>query len=141
MAKKLGGAKDIYDNKAMLTYLHTLTMDTDVTPKEEDRISQRTKRFEWEGNQLFQRLHRGETRVVPPPNGREELVLHIHEDFGHYGVRRTHNFLQHHYWWKGMKVDTQHLVARCKVCDQVRASFNAPMHELQPFPIMGLGYW
>jgi hypothetical protein len=26
------------------------------------------------------------------------------------------------------------------VCDRVRASFNAPMPQLQPLPIMGLGY-
>jgi hypothetical protein len=26
------------------------------------------------------------------------------------------------------------------VCDRVRASFNVPMPQLQPLPIMGLGY-
>jgi hypothetical protein len=31
-------------------------------------------------------------------------------------------------------------MARCVVCDHVRASFNAPMPHLQPLPIMGLGY-
>jgi len=32
-------------------------------------------------------------------------------------------------------------VSRCVVCDWVRASFNTPTPQLQPLPIMGLGYW
>jgi hypothetical protein len=32
------------------------------------------------------------------------------------------------------------MVARCVVCDRVRASFNVPMPQLQPLSIMGLGY-
>jgi hypothetical protein len=39
-----------------------------------------------------------------------------------------------------MQLQVQALVARCVVCDCVRVSFNAPMPQLQPLPIMGLGY-
>jgi hypothetical protein len=39
-----------------------------------------------------------------------------------------------------MQLQVQALVARCMVCNRVRASFNAPMPQLQPLPIMGLGY-
>jgi hypothetical protein len=39
-----------------------------------------------------------------------------------------------------MQLQVQALVARCVVCDRVQASFNAPMPQLQPLPIMGLGY-
>ena len=39
-----------------------------------------------------------------------------------------------------MHIDVQQFVARCKVCDRVRASFNAPSPHLHPLPIMGLGY-
>jgi hypothetical protein len=39
-----------------------------------------------------------------------------------------------------MQLQVQALVAQCVVCDYVRASFNAPMPQLQPLPIMGLGY-
>jgi hypothetical protein len=48
--------------------------------------------------------------------------------------------LQIHYWWRGMQQQVQAMVARCVVCDRVRASFNTPMPQLQPLPIMGLGY-
>ena len=39
-----------------------------------------------------------------------------------------------------MHNDVQQFVSRCGVCDRVRASFNAPTPQLQPLPIMGLGY-
>jgi hypothetical protein len=39
-----------------------------------------------------------------------------------------------------MQQQLQAMVARCVVCDRVCASFNAPMPQLQPLPIMGLGY-
>jgi hypothetical protein len=69
-----------------------------------------------------------------------KLIKHAYEDLGHFGVRRTYSLLQIHYWWRGMQLQVQALVARCVVCDRVRASFNAPMPQLQPLPIMGLGY-
>lgn len=138
MSKKLGGAKDIYNDEMMLAYLCTFTMNMDVTPKVRDCILQLAKRFEWEGNQLVWKLHGGEKCVVLPPNGREELILRLLEDLDHYGVRKMHKLLQHHYWWKGMQVDIQRLIA--KVCDWVRALLNVPMPKSQPLPIMGLGY-
>jgi hypothetical protein len=69
-----------------------------------------------------------------------KLIKHAHEDLGHFGVQRTYNLLQIHYWWRGMQLQVQALVARCVVCNRVRASFNALMPQLQPLPIMGLGY-
>jgi hypothetical protein len=39
-----------------------------------------------------------------------------------------------------MQLQVQALVARCVVCDRMRASFNSPMPQLQPLPIMGVGY-
>jgi hypothetical protein len=83
----------------------------------------------------------GTKKVVPAPEERVKLIKHAHEDLGHFGVQRTYSLLQIHYWWRGMQQQVQAMVARCVVCDRVRASFNAPMPQLQPLPIMGLGYW
>jgi hypothetical protein len=69
-----------------------------------------------------------------------KLIKHAHEDLGHFGVQRTYSLLHIHYWRRGMQLQVQALVARCVVCDRVRASFNAPMPQLQPLPILGLGY-
>ena len=111
-----------------------------MTPKKRDRILQRSKRFEWKGAHLLRRMPDGGKRVVPRPQEREKLVLHIHEELGHFGVKRTYSLLQSQYWWVGMQTDVQRIVARCQVCDRVWASFNAPTSTLQPLPIMGLGY-
>ena len=35
--------------------------------------------------------------MVLPPNGGEELVLHLHEDLDHYGVHKMHELLEHLY--------------------------------------------
>jgi hypothetical protein len=69
-----------------------------------------------------------------------KLIKHVHKDLGHFGARRTYSLLQIHYWWPGMQSQVQALVAQCVVCDRVRVSFNAPMPQLQPLPIMGLSY-
>ena len=39
-----------------------------------------------------------------------------------------------------MHAHVQQFVAKCMVCDRVRASFNTPSPQLHPLPIMGLGY-
>ena len=39
-----------------------------------------------------------------------------------------------------MQIDVQQIIARCQVCDRIRALFNAPTPILQPLSIMGLGY-
>ena len=64
----------------------------------------------------------------------------MHEELGHYGVKRTYSLLQTEYWWQGMHQEVQQFVAKCMVCDRVRASFNAPTPQSCPLPIMGLGY-
>jgi hypothetical protein len=115
----------------------------DVDPwstKERDRVLQRAKRFVWERTHLLRLWPDGNKKVVPAPEERVKLIKHAHEDLGHFGVRRTYSLLQIHYWWRGMQQQVQAMVARCVVCNRVRASFNAPMPQLQPLPIMGLGY-
>jgi hypothetical protein len=135
-----GGAKDIYEDGPVLEYLRSMELPSEVTSKERYWILQRAKRFEWEGVHLLRKIPDGRKRVVPKPSEREKLVLHVHEELGHFGVKRTYSLLQNQYWWVGMQSAVQRLVSRCKVCDRVRASFNAPTPTLQPLPIMGLGY-
>lgn len=77
---------------------------------------------------------------MPKPLERERLTQQVHEELGHFGIKRTHSLFQTQYWWVGMQGQVQQTVARCQVCDRVRASFNAPTPILQPLPIMDLGY-
>ena len=78
--------------------------------------------------------------MVQRPQDCDKLVLHIHKGLGHFGVKKTYSLLQSHYWWMDMQTDVQQIVARCQVCDRVRALFNAPPHVLQPLFTMDLGY-
>jgi hypothetical protein len=48
--------------------------------------------------------------------------------------------LRDQYWWIGMYQQVVAYVGRCEVCDRVRSSFNTLSPQLQPLPIMGLGY-
>jgi hypothetical protein len=135
-----GGAKDIFEDEDVMLYLKTGKTKANWSSKERDWVLQRAKQFVWEGT-YFQRLWpNGTKKVVPIPEDRVKLIKHAHEDLGHFGVQRRYSLLQIHYWWRGMQLQVQALVARCVVCDGVQASFNAPMLQLQPLPIMGLGY-
>ena len=78
--------------------------------------------------------------MVPRPDQRAQLVRQVHEELGHFGVRRTHSMLRNQYWWVGMHREVAAYVGRCEVCDRVRSSFNTLSPQLKPLPIMGLGY-
>lgn len=116
-----------------------------ITSKERDRILHRAKRFEWERDYLLKRLLDGGKRVIPKPQDREKLVLHIHEGLRHFGVKKTYSFLQTQYWWvreykSSLQTHVQCTVVKCQACHTIRPSFNAPTFILQPLSIMGLGY-
>ena len=43
--------------------------------------------------------------------------------------------LKRQYWWEGMKRDVTNFVAKCMVCQQVKAEHQRPSGLLQPLPI------
>jgi hypothetical protein len=48
--------------------------------------------------------------------------------------------LRGQYWWTGMYQQVVAYVGRCEVCNMVKSSFKTLSPQLQPLPIMGLGY-
>ncbi|CAM6086541.1 unnamed protein product [Calypogeia fissa] len=132
--------RDVHHDQMVLEFLRTSMVPGLASAKEKDRVFQRAKRYRLEGRHILRVWEDGRVRVIPHPSQRTRIVLHAHEELGHYGVKRTYSLLQGQYWWRGMHMDVQQLVARCMVCDRVRASFNAPTPQLHPLPIMGLGY-
>ena len=111
---------------------------------ERDRIGHRITRFRWENGLLFRLWSDGTRRIVPRPDQRASLVRQVHEELGHFGIRRTHSMLRGQYWWTGMYQQVAAYVGRCEVCDRVRSSFNTLSPQLQPLPIMGwatAGHW
>jgi transposase InsO family protein len=131
---------DVWKDQGVLYRLQHGQFLHDTTPQERDRIVHRMARFHWEGGLVFRRWPDGSRRVVPRPDQRLQLVRQVHEDLGHFGVRRTHSMLQGQYWWMGMQQEVATYVGRCEVCDRVRSNFNTLSPQLQPLPIMGLGY-
>jgi hypothetical protein len=132
-----GGAKDIFEDVDVMKYLKDGEVKVTWSTKERDRVLQHAKRFVWERTHLLRLWPDGTKKVVPVPEERVKLIKHA---LGYFGVRRTYSLLQIHYWWRGMQQQVQAMVAQCAVCDRVQASFNAPMPQLQPLPIMRLGY-
>ena len=92
--------------------------------KERDRIAHRIARFHWKNGLVFRRWPNRTRKVVPRPDQRAQLVRQVHEELGHFGIRRTHSMLRNQYWWVGMHQEVAAYVGRCEVCDRVRSSFN-----------------
>jgi transposase InsO family protein len=131
---------DIWEDLPVLHKLQQGTYPLSISAMERDRIGHRITRFRWNNGLLFRMWPDGTRRIVPRPDQRASLVRQVHEELGHFGIRRTHSLLRSQYWWTGMYQQVVAYVGRCEVCDRVRSSFNTLSPQLQPLPIMGLGY-
>ncbi len=133
-------AMDVWKDNGLLYRLQQGEFPPNITYQERDRITHRMARFRWKDDLIFRIWLDGTRRVVPRPTQRFQLIQQVHEDLGHFGVRRTHAMLRGQYWWIGMHQEVTTYVGRCGVCDRVRSSFNTLSPQLRPLPIMGLGY-
>ena len=53
----------------------------------------------------------------------------------HPGSTKMYRTIKENYWWSGMKRDIAEFVARCLICQQVKAEHKKPSGTLQPLPI------
>ena len=53
----------------------------------------------------------------------------------HPGSTKMYRSLRENYWWPGMKREIADFVARCLVCQQVKAEHQRPAGLLQPLPV------
>ena len=51
------------------------------------------------------------------------------------GTSRTTSFIQHKFWWPGMRTGIQNFVSACSVCAQAKVTHQPPHGLLQPLPI------
>ncbi|KAL5771809.1 hypothetical protein ACOSQ2_011733 [Xanthoceras sorbifolium] len=51
------------------------------------------------------------------------------------GSTKMYHDLKRQYWWTGMKREVAEFVAKCMVCQQVKAEHQQPSGLLQPLPI------
>ncbi|WVZ92669.1 hypothetical protein U9M48_038715 [Paspalum notatum var. saurae] len=61
--------------------------------------------------------------------------LRSHRLYAKFGSTKMYLDLKTDYWWKGMKADIARYVARCDVCQKVKAEHQKPAGLLQPLPI------
>jgi hypothetical protein len=65
----------------------------------------------------------------------------VHQDVGHYGIKKTYLLLEPTYWWARMYGEVQYEVAACIACDRAKATFEVKdPKRLKPLPIMGMFY-
>lgn len=132
--------RDAWADDALIAYLRSGQVPTGTSEVEERRVQRRARRYRWQADQLLIMSLDGKARVVPRPTDRGEIVRKMHEQSGHWGVRRTCALILHSYWWRGVKEDVASAVRHCTACDRVKATFTTQPPTLNPLPIGGLFY-
>jgi hypothetical protein len=128
-----------HDDEAVLACIQGQSPPAGLS-ESESRIARRSRSFAYQSGKLYRTMSSGVMREVPPPDQRVELVKHMHELTGHFGVKRSAFPLQLSYWWYCMVDDVRRVIAVCAECDRVKQSFNAQQPVLRPLPIEGLFY-
>jgi ribonuclease HI len=76
-------------------------------------------------------------KIVIPQSVISKVISASHDDkfAGHFGVSKTLELLQRHFWWPAMRSDVEQYVASCLKCQVNKSSNLSPAGLLQPLPI------
>ena len=135
-----GTNADIWADAHTLEYLQTNAHAEGASPAERSRVLKRSQHYSYANGTLRRVMADGTTRVVPRPETRLQLVGEVHEQCGHFGVKRTKHLVLTGHWWRGVEADVKSVCSACQVCSRVNASLNATTPELHPLPIQGFMY-
>jgi hypothetical protein len=132
---------DIWDDTATLLLLFN-GQEPVGSATEIHRIRQRARFYQVQQDpKLGRRLLRASDGLtVPPPHERARLVQHMHDNFGHFGVKRTLSMLKLTYWWSNMRALVEDVIKACSGCEREKAVFNMAPKQLTPLPIEGMFY-
>jgi hypothetical protein len=134
-------SKDIWDDSVALRWLqHGVGGAVGVSRAEQSRLAHRARLYVWRDGQVWRRMPDGAVKLVPKPADRPGLIERLHQQAGHFGVRRTAHLVLASHWWRTLHVDVAAVVRKCDVCDRVRASFNTQQAQLQPLPVEPMFY-
>jgi Integrase zinc binding domain/Integrase core domain/PHD-finger len=141
-AQQEGAAgKDIWEDQVALQWLQQGAGGAPALSRaERSRMAHRARLYEWRDGSVWRRLPDGSTKLVPHPDQRQGIIAQLHEQAGHYGVKRTAHMVAASHWWRTLYSDVAKVVRRCEVCDRVRAAFNTQQAELQPLPLQPMFY-
>ena len=134
MANEASQTKDIHHDADTLHFLRTGRFLQNQTSASMKRIRNRAANYHITDSPatLHRKMANGTWRVVPAPAERQAVINNAHTTSGHFGIRRTMHLMLVNYWWQGIWADVTKTVNNCKVCDRVKASFNASHQELHP---------
>jgi hypothetical protein len=135
-----GSSRDIWEDQGALFYLREGRYQQDSSRAEQNRIAHRARLYSWQQNQLFRKLPTGSLKLVPPIDSRTSIISSIHQQAGHFGVKRTADLVAASHWWRTLHTDVAKVVSSCAVCDRVRSSFNSIQPQLQPLPVEPMFY-
>ena len=138
--QEAGPRKDIWMDPAAIQWLQDGEHAEGLTRSERNRVIHRVRHYLWRSGQLVRRMPDGSHRTVPRPEDRAPLIQRLHEQTGHYGVRRTAHMVMSGHWWHSLQADVAKVLRKCGVCDRVRASWGALQPQLQPLPVEPMFY-
>lgn len=75
---------------------------------------------------------------VPNEGDLRLLLLKAHHDeplSGHFGIEKTLNSLQRHFWWPRMRLEVVDHIKGCYQCQRNKSNNQAPAGKIQPIPI------
>jgi hypothetical protein len=130
----------IWEDQAALEFLQQGQHSSGSSRQQRSRVAHRARLYVWQQEQLWRRMPGGTLKLVPPPHDRQGIIQRLHEQTGHFGVRRTAHMVLSGHWWRTLHTDVAQQLSQCGVCDRVRSSFNSLQPELTPLPIEPMFY-
>ena len=137
---------DIEENGEHICKLSMITVKSDLMEQvgkaQDDDPFLREKKEELQSNLVenFTLDGKGYLRYkdklcVPELEALRKEILEIHHRSKytiHPGSTKMYHDLKRIYWWKGMKKSVGEYVAKCMVCQQVKAEYSKPSGLMQP---------
>ena len=75
---------------------------------------------------------------IPSDRATQMEILRVNHDDpwqgGHFGVKRTLEVIQRHYWWVGLGKSVREYVETCDICQRMKAPRHKPYGTLVPLP-------
>jgi len=71
-----------------------------------------------------------------PVKFRYQLIAHVHNQYGHFGVKRNFLTLSPRVFWKGLYTDLESFTKTCEICQRGKRYFQKQTVPLHPLPVL-----
>ena len=132
---------DVWNDANTLGFVLHQTLPPDLPAAERARVQRRALSYcSNAAGGLCRIMNNGTKLLVPAPAHREQLITMVHQQYGHFGIRRTVDLLQASHWWYGLQAQVGSVLAQCSHCDRANQTIHAQNPTLSPLPVMGPFY-